>query len=455
MPVLSRILLIFICLLTIFTFPCEGKQKMSKKTTTTQVKILKQRLSKMEALADLLQKRINELEKRVEELSKQKESLSTITSTETKSNSPLAQSQDTQENSTQQPSPSQATSTPTTGSEKQIPDISVVVNASTHITSDKTNPDRNKVLVNESEITMQGYLHPNIRGDAFYSFGRAEGENELKGELEEAYATFMETPIKGLGVKAGKMRVDIGKTNKLHSHQLPYEDRAAVIKNFLGSDGLKGHGIEVSYLFPTSRDIFAQLQVGWWRPDAPELNPATNLELNSAGTRIANTLVNSRLWLSKELGSDTELELGLSSAWGRSLFNGAGDNRYDPIQIYGADITLRKFPSANEKLALSLEWLTHRRLMSNDAVSRSGYYVLGTYQPNKYWEWGIRYDNASVPAPSIGHEYAVSAFLTNNLSESTFLRYQLKHGKHLEGESFNEFMVQFVWGVGPHSHALK
>lgn len=458
--------LLFISIIFVLMLPCHGntvKQTSRKHSNIT----LKQRLIKLEELVkkqqklinvliqqkntnneQVLQKRIDELEQKIETLTsiQKEDSLKKITGANNNSN-----------NNNQEPliDTTQQQTITTTGGEKQLPDISVVANASTHISDDRSDTDRNRLLLNESEISMQGYLYPTIRGDLFYSFGRKSGGNELNGELEEGYTTFLETPLKNVSVKAGKMRIDFGKTNKLHPHSLPYEDTPSVLKNFLGNDGLKGHGIEASYLLPTSRDFFAQLQAGWWRPDSLRLDPETGLEYNNAGSRFADRLFTGRLWLSKEVSEDSELELGLSSAWGRSIFNGSGDDSYDPIQLYGADITYRKFPGIYKKLTLQAEWMLHRRKMIDTSLSRSGYYLLGTYQFNKFWEWGLRYDNASLPAPSSGHESSISTFLTNNFSESTFMRYQFKHGKHFEGNNFNEFIIQFVWGIGPHSHSLK
>lgn len=448
-------ILFCITIISSMMLPCYGE------TLQQRVLKLEDLVKKQQDLINILmqQKNTNNeqaLQKRIAELEQKIETLTAIKKTDALKETADSNNNNSSNNNQEEPiNTAEPPAAPATGSEKQLPDISVVANASTHISSDKSDADRNRFLLNESEISMQGYLYPTIRGDAFYSFGRESGSNGVKGELEEGYATFLETPLKDVSVKAGKMRIDFGKTNKLHSHQLPYEDKPSVLQNFLGKDGLKGHGIEASYLIPTSRNFFAQIQAGWWRPDSANLDPNTGMEPNDAGSRFSDHLFTSRLWLSKDLGEDSELELGLSSAWGRSIFNGSGDNSYDPIQLYGADITYRKFPGAHKKLSLQAEWLFHRRKTTNASLSHSGYYLLGTYQFNQYWEWGVRYDNASLPAPGIGHESSVSAFLTNNISEATAMRYQIKHGNHLDGNTFNEFIIQFIWGIGPHSHALK
>lgn len=462
---IAQSLIVLLVMFFLINVPSYSKNKIKKQKKQITIKILKKQLNKMEALTDALQKRINELEQKVAILTEkisiqQKKSMQQAQMQQIPPES-IIKTKDSTQNQDLQLSPQSdiqlnpQTNTLATGSEKQLPDISVIVNGSANFTNNKAIIDRNKVLVNEAEIGMQGYLYPTIKGDAFFSFEREEGENNLNGVLEEGYVTFLETPIKGIGIKAGKMKVDFGKTNKQHPHQLSYQDRVSVLKNFLGEDGLNAHGIEAAYLIPTSRNIFAQLQLGLWRPESPQLDPLTNLETNDAGTRISNTLATTRLWISKSIGDDNELELGLNSAWGKSLFNGSGSNKKDPIQIYAADLTFRKFMPAHKKLSLSLEWLLHNRKIPPSHISHSGYYVLGTFQSNKYWEWGIRYDNSSFPAPTQGHGSGISAIITNYLSESTFLRYQVKHGNDTEQKSFNEFIIQFVWGIGPHFHHLK
>lgn len=448
-------------LISACSLPLNAEKKHARERAPTTQEQLRNRLTKLEALVKEQQKLIHQLLenkknghitallKRIQELEDQVRKLSALT------DSKKLLPQETATEKRPENAAGEETSSPTLGAEKQLPDISVIINGSTHLTGDSTNVDRNRFLVNEGEIGMQGYLYPGIRGDAFFSFSRDAGKNELTGSVEEAYGTFLETPIKNLAVKFGKTRIDFGKTNKIHQHHLPYEDRPAALKNFLGPDSLNGSGIEADYLLPTPKGTFAQLQLGWWRPESSPLNPLTGLEPDTAGSRIADQLFTGRLWTSKELGEDSELEIGLNSAFGRSLINGSGDNRVDPIRIYGADVTFRKFLSPHERLALSAEWFLHHRLMSIGTAARSGYYLLGTYQPNNYWELGLRYDNSGLPAPSLGREWALTGFLTNRLTETTYIRYQLKNGQHFTGPSYTEFILQFVWGIGPHSHPLQ
>lgn len=428
--------------------PASGSRDKEIKKRLLKLEVL---VKKQQALIQAQTKRVAELEEKLRKLSAERTALEEAPKPK---EAPEPEQAPSKEEEAPE-SPAAPPSIPTTGSEKQLPDVSVIANAHTSLTSDPQNPDRNRFLLDESEIGMQGFLYPGIRGDAFFSFGRPPGGTGLVGSLEEAYGTFLETPIRGVAVKGGKMRIDFGKRNKIHPHHLPYQDRPAVLRNFLGDDGLNGHGVEADYLLPTPRGTFAQLQFGFWKPEPPELDPLTGLEAADAGSRIFDHLLTSRLWTSAELGGDSELELGLSGGWGRSLMNGSGDGQVDPIRVYGADLTFRKFPSAHERILLSGEWLLYQRQTPIGTASRNGYYLLGTYQPNRYWEVGMRYDNSGVPFPADGRESALTGFLTNNLTETTYMRYQLKHGTHLDGASFNEFMIQFVWGIGPHAHPLQ
>lgn len=344
---------------------------------------------------------------------------------------------------------------PTTGGEKQLPDISIVTNSSGLFGSSRipNGVDRNRFLVNEVELAFQGYLYPSIRADAFISFGR--GGNELRGVAEEAFFTFLQTPITGLSLKGGKMHVDFGKRNKIHAEKLLTQDRPALLRNLLGEDNFNGHGAELSYLLPTPRGTFAQLQLGWYRPSNEISLDATGLETGTTGARIGDKLLTSRLWTSKAFGDSNEVEMGLSSMWGRGVLGGSGFATEDPINVYGADFTWRRYLSNRRRLLLSAEWMQHSRVLTSGRDNRRGYYVLGAYQMSPYWDLGLRLDNTGVPAPSFGHESATVGYLTHHLTETTFLRYQLSHGRRADGTPYNQFGLQFVWGIGPHAHGLE
>jgi hypothetical protein len=85
---------------------------------------------------------------------------------------------------------------------------------------------------------------------------------------------------------------------------------------------------------------------------------------------------------------------------------------------------------------------------------QNGYYVLGTYRPSHFAEVGLRYDVSDVPGAT-GRERGVSRIGTSYLNEMTFTRLQLTHGQDTSGRTVNEVGLQFVFGFGPHAHALQ
>ena len=68
-------------------------------------------------------------------------------------------------------------------------------------------------------------------------------------EVEEAFATTTSLPW-NLQVKAGSFRSAFGRQNGQHLHVQDFTRRPLVNSAFLGTDGLRGPGLQVSWLTP-------------------------------------------------------------------------------------------------------------------------------------------------------------------------------------------------------------
>ena len=67
-------------------------------------------------------------------------------------------------------------------------------------------------------------------------------------EVEEGFITFNTLPA-GLLLKAGKMRAEFGKVNRMHTHVLPEADRPLVTQNLVGGEeGISLPGVSLSKL---------------------------------------------------------------------------------------------------------------------------------------------------------------------------------------------------------------
>lgn len=333
-------------------------------------------------------------------------------------------------------------STPAAGRALQLPDISLVGNVIGLGTDNDKNPDQNQFTLKELEVAFQGWVYPNIRADVILA---AESEEDFAVGLEEGYATITSIGSTRFGSKLGKLRAPIGKWNQYHPHQLPYADTPAVASAFLTDHGVIVQGAELNYLFPG--DNFVNLEFGQWRPtmhahEHEDEHEGEDLD-HLAPVMLEGTTRIARLWTSRALGDLSEVELGASLA----------DSPDD--QIYGVDLTYKHWPSAFKRLYLLGELLFDRGKLNGDSDTKYGYYLLGAYQPDKYWEYGARYDWTEFPFPLNGRESAGTVFLTRRLNETTFARLQYKRSDNTDFGIVNDVYLQFVFGLGPHAHPLQ
>jgi hypothetical protein len=347
----------------------------------------------------------------------------------------------------------------TAGSVKSslTPDISVIGNHIGRFISVHGDPDRNRFQLGEVEIGLQQPIYPGVRFDAFLNGG---DDDAFKAGFEEAYVTA--TNIGGLPVGGlfGKKRLNFGKVNALHPHSRLYVDQPAVLANLLDPDSLNGNGASFNYLFPF-KNLFANLEVGMWKvqpTDAgQDVGTAPNTTFYPAGHGITGNFPMARLWLSKELKGGSELEVGTSHGYGKADI---GDN----ITLHGVDVTYRMYPSTFSRFLLQSEIFWHNRddkLGGTGSHTRSGHYVLASYKPDQFWEYGFRYDNSRFAWPLNGREQTASFILTNRLTEVSLLRFQYKYGDRTNDvflpaqRGFSELWLQFIWGAGSHTHALQ
>jgi hypothetical protein len=92
-----------------------------------------------------------------------------------------------------------------------------------------------------------------------------------------------------------------------------------------------------------------------------------------------------------------------------------------------------------------------RTLITGD-FERWGAYTYAGYTFNKFIDLGIRYDWSENAISQLSKESKLSGIFTYRMSEATFAR--LQYGYTPEKKS-NEVLVQFVYGIGPHTHPLQ
>jgi hypothetical protein len=330
-----------------------------------------------------------------------------------------------------------------------LPDISLIVQAKGKLSSDKRDDARDRVRLCEAELGVQGYVFPNVKADAFIAMSPAE---ETAAQAEEAYLTYLGLR-QGLNLYVGKKQVAFGRTNLLHCHSLPYVRRPLALRNLVGEEGLNGQGVAVSYLLPTTGDLFAQLDLGTWTGEGPGESSELPGILVGPGAGFSDRFNTARVWASHPVGESNEFELGGSYARGPA--EGYATEGSGHATLSGLDLTYRHFGEGDSRLLLRGESVWRREANDVAGSTAKGYYLFGNYRPDKYRSLGLLYDWSEFPQAPDLHESALSLILTQQFSEQYYLRLQGTHGSRPGDSSYNEISLQWVWGVGPHTHNLE
>lgn len=336
-----------------------------------------------------------------------------------------------------------------------LPDISLIVQAVGKLSSDKRDEGRNRLRVNEAELAIQGYVYPNVKADAFLATSPEEG---VAMQVEEAYLTYL-SPVEGLNAYVGEKHVPFGRTNLLHPHSLPYARQPLALRNLIAHESLIGEGIEASYLIPTRGKLFGQVDLGTWTKSGHshehkhEEGEDGDEIVAGEGAGFTDRFNTARFWLGYPVSEDGELELGASYANGSSHGFHLGIPSY--ARLTGLDATYRRFWENNRRLLLRGEIVRRKEEAGSAHGAANGYYLFGSYRPDKYNSIGLLYDWSEFPQLPGSHESALSLILTKQFSEQYYLRLHGTRGNRPGEGAYNELLLQWVWGIGPHTHNLE
>src|SRR5581483_3620380 len=98
--------------------------------------------------------------------------------------------------------------------------------------------------VQEVELAFSAIVDPYFKGEVYLTIPNLDGI-----EVEEAFATTTSLPW-NLQVKAGSFRGAFGRQNGQHLHVQDFTRRPLINAAFLGADGMRGPGVQVSWLSP-------------------------------------------------------------------------------------------------------------------------------------------------------------------------------------------------------------
>lgn len=245
--------------------------------------------------------------------------------------------------------------------------------------------------VQEAEFGFSAVVDPYFRGDVFLTIPNLEGL-----EVEEAMVTTTGLPW-GLQVKAGAFRSAFGRQNGQHLHVQDFTRRPLVNAAYLGTDGLKGPGLQLSWLAPLP--FFLQLDV-----EAFSLAPPDSLDQPTSfggGARTDFT------WAA-ELKAFAPLSDALSVAGGLSFATGLSPGLTGRPELegarswlYGADLMVKYKPPNQAGGYFALTWTTEYLVRKLGREVDGGVYTQLVAQVARRWSVGLREDVLGLPASSL------------------------------------------------------
>lgn len=209
-------------------------------------------------------------------------------------------------------------------------------------------------------------------------------------EIEEAYGQTLSLPG-GLQVRAGQMLTRFGRMNTMHPHAWSFVDQSLVIGKFLGADGNRGLGAEVSWLAPLP--WYLELVVSM--TDAAGESTARSYlgggEWNVHGMR--DFLYTVALKQFFPFGREWSLSWGLTGQVGPNA-----TQHGNLTSIYATDLYLRYRPTGSPgraSLSFTFEGMYRVRQVPQDSLRDWGGYAQVVWQFLERWELGGRYEYVS------------------------------------------------------------
>jgi len=299
--------------------------------------------------------------------------------------------------------------------------------------------------VQEVELALSAIVDPYFRGDVFLTVPNLDGL-----EVEEVFATSTSLPW-NLQLKGGSFRSAFGRQNGQHLHVQDFTRRPLINAAFLGADGLRGPGAQLSWLAPLP--FYLTFYAEAFSIGAPE-EPAAGTTLAPPVATFGGGEPHDLTYAAEAkaffpFGDEWSVYLGLNGATGVSpgLFQPAdtgvtvfGANRRS--YLVGTDLYVKWKPPNVASGYSSVAWQTEavwRHL--DDAGDLPGGWDGGLYsqvvvQLARRWFLGVRGDVLGIPTSSaLGQTLRGSASVTFQMSEFARVRAYLEAEHNGSGPS--------------------
>ncbi len=326
-----------------------------------------------------------------------------------------------------------------------------------------------------TELVFDGAVDPYFEGFANIVF-KLDPQNETSVEVEEAFAQTTSLPW-NLQVKAGQYFSQFGRINSMHPHTWDFIDAPLVQGRLLGPDGLRGVGVQASWIVPTpwySQLILAVQNgeggTGFSFRNTGDDGKFAGRETIDRQLRGIQDFVFVPRWESAfDFGSTKTLLTGISAAFGP---NDTGANAHS--QIYAVDAFYKWKPDNAGGGWPYVKWQTeamYRRFEAGRGLDDSfaaseifrdwGAYSQVVWGFKTGWAAGVRgdylhmTDSQLTDDPERQSRWRLSADLTWFTSEFSKLRLQYNHdfleaSHFLGGRDVDSVFLQFEFALGAH-----
>ncbi len=285
--------------------------------------------------------------------------------------------------------------------------------------------------VREMELDLRAAIDPHADGVAIIAI-EAEVPGEYEVAVEELYATikslplsFWEEPPLATKIRIGRMRVDFGRLNKVHLHDLPQSQYGLVINDFLGEEGYVTNGISTSSILGSIGEGVLQLGLNAFQGGGSEI---------AADSRVPAYLASLSYYT--ELAEGHSLDLGLFAHYGGT--EKMGHQRHATTFSFDA---LYKWKPARQgewnSFVLGLQVFKSDRsfivpedtdfdgvpdLFNSGDAQPVGFLAWAQYQLDRRWYVGVRYDKSDlITDDSLDHS-RITPYVSCYLSEFLRLR---------------------------------
>ncbi len=349
------------------------------------------------------------------------------------------------------PPPAQRPSTQQSALNPRISVIPDFTGALKHITGDEKAAkrfgelfeERNPFALRSVDVEFRAPVSPGV--DAVGILGVGEGE----AVFEEAYVLLRDLPWDVEG-KVGRFKMDFGRANPIHDHDLPQIDRPVVHQLLFGPEGTSVDGLSATR--PIWRGEPGAL-LPTWSDATLEIFNASNDESPLFGTgpnqEIAGAAHVRNFW---QLNEHSDLEVGASGLI-------SGDSKTTPhgsARVAGLDATWRR---KNPVPGTYQDWLVQAEAIGSSVdgtrgtVNAAGGYLTVQRQLDSQRYAGVRFDAAQSPFKEDAHVFGVTPYLTWYLNEFLRLRlqYQFLQGTAPHGTVTSQGVeMQLTWVFGAH-----